>query len=93
MIVGDDQVSSEEENSVAEDGQSSVPRQTPRRVLVSVESAELLETAGGGSLGKQHVKEVHVGQRNIGASQGNASLNYFARLEVLVPVLMQIQVL
>lgn len=59
MIVGDDQVSSEEESSIAEDGQS---RQTPRRVLVSVESAELLETAGGGSLGKWHIKEVHIGQ-------------------------------
>lgn len=52
MIVGDDQVSSEEESSIAEDSQSNMPRQTPRRVLVSVESAELLETAGGGSLGK-----------------------------------------
>lgn len=60
MIVGDDQVSSEEESSIAEDGQST-PRQTPRRVLVSVESAELLETAGGGSLGKWHIKEVHIG--------------------------------
>jgi len=50
MIVGDDQASSEEESSIAEDGQSNMPRQTPRRVLVSVESAELLETAGGGSL-------------------------------------------
>lgn len=88
MIVGDDQVSSEEESSIAEDGQSNMPRQTPRRVLVSVESAELLETAGGGSLGKWHIKEVHIGQRKIGASQDNASLNYFARLEVLVPVLM-----
>jgi len=48
MIVGDDHVSSEEESSIAED--SNTPRQTPRRVLVSVESAELLETAGGGSL-------------------------------------------
>ena len=50
--MGDDQVSSEEESNTAEDGHSSMPRQTPRRVLVSVESAELLQTAGGGSLGK-----------------------------------------
>lgn len=62
MIVGDDQVSSEEESSIAEDGQSNIPRQTPRKVLVSVESAELLETAGGGSLGKWQVKKVHIGQ-------------------------------
>jgi hypothetical protein len=57
MIVGDDQVSSEEESSVAEDGHNNMPRQTPRRVLVSVESAELLETAGGGSLGKWHIRK------------------------------------
>jgi hypothetical protein len=62
MIVGDDQVSSEEESSTAEDGHNNTPRHTPRRVLVSVESAEILETAGGGSLGKWHIKEIHMGQ-------------------------------
>jgi hypothetical protein len=62
MIVGDDQVSSEEESNSAEDGRSNMPRQAPRRVLVSVESAELLQTAGGGSLGKWHINEVCIGQ-------------------------------
>jgi hypothetical protein len=66
MIVGDDQVSSEEESNSAEDGHSNMPRQTPRRVLVSVESAELLQTAGGGSLGKWHVRKVCLGQRKTG---------------------------
>jgi hypothetical protein len=55
MIVGDDQASSEEDSNSAEDGGNSTPKQTPRRALVSVESAELLQTAGGGSLGKWYI--------------------------------------
>ncbi|XP_021913858.1 leucine-rich repeat flightless-interacting protein 2 isoform X3 [Zootermopsis nevadensis] len=50
MIVGDDQASSEEDSNSAEEGGINTPKQTPRRALVSVESAELLQTAGGGSL-------------------------------------------
>ncbi|XP_069683534.1 leucine-rich repeat flightless-interacting protein 2 isoform X1 [Periplaneta americana] len=50
MIVGDDQVSSEEESNSGEDGTSNTPKRTPRRALVSIESAELLQSAGEGSL-------------------------------------------
>jgi hypothetical protein len=50
MIVGDDLASSEDESNSAEDGGINTPKQTPRRALVSVEPAELLQTAGGGSL-------------------------------------------
>ncbi|CAG2058779.1 unnamed protein product, partial [Timema podura] len=45
IIVGDDQLSSEDE-SVGEDS----PKKPPKRALVSIESAEMLETAGEGSL-------------------------------------------
>nr|CAD7575333.1 unnamed protein product [Timema californicum] len=45
IIVGDDQLSSEDE-SVCDDS----PKKPPKRALVSVESAEMLETAGEGSL-------------------------------------------
>nr|CAD7265236.1 unnamed protein product [Timema shepardi] len=45
IIVGDDQLSSEDE-SVGDDS----PKKPPKRALVSVESAEMLETAGEGSL-------------------------------------------
>jgi hypothetical protein len=59
MIVGDDQVSSEEESNNAEDISNNTPKQAPRRALVSVESAELLQTAGGGSLGKWYFRKVY----------------------------------
>nr|CAD7426161.1 unnamed protein product [Timema monikensis] len=45
IIVGDDQLSSEDE-SVGDDS----PKKPPKRALVSIESAEMLETAGEGSL-------------------------------------------
>ena len=48
MIVGDEGVSSEEESDSGED----TPKRTPKRALVSIESAELLQSAGEGSLGK-----------------------------------------
>jgi hypothetical protein len=57
MIVGDDQASSEEESNSTEDGSSNTPKQIPRRALVSIESAELLQTAGGGSLGKWYISK------------------------------------
>lgn len=59
MIVGDDQVSSEEEGNNVEDSSSNIPKRTPRRTLVSVESAELLQTAGGGSLGKRYIRRIY----------------------------------
>lgn len=59
MIVGDDQVSSEEEGNSVEDSSSNIPKLTPRRALVSVESAELLQTAGGGSLGKRYIRMIY----------------------------------
>lgn len=59
MIVGDDQVSSEEESNSVEDSSSNIPKRTPRRALVSVESAELLQTAGEGSLGKRYIRKVY----------------------------------
>lgn len=59
MIVGDDQVSSEEESNSVEDSSSNIRKRTPRRALVSVESAELLQTAGGGSLGKWYIRKVY----------------------------------
>ncbi|PSN38368.1 Leucine-rich repeat flightless-interacting protein 2 [Blattella germanica] len=50
MIVGDDQVSSEDESNSGEDASNNTPKKTPRRALVSIESAELLQSAGEGSL-------------------------------------------
>ncbi|XP_066998100.2 leucine-rich repeat flightless-interacting protein 2 isoform X2 [Anabrus simplex] len=48
MIVGDDQVSSEDESS-GEDSKDNSKR-LPKKALVSIENAELLQTAGEGSL-------------------------------------------
>jgi hypothetical protein len=59
MIVGDEHVSSEEESNNIDDSSSKTPKQMPRRALVSVESAELLQTAGGGSLGKLYIRKVY----------------------------------
>jgi hypothetical protein len=59
MIVGDEQVSSEEESNNVDDSSNNTPKRTPGRALVSVESAELLQTAGGGSLGKWYNRKVY----------------------------------
>lgn len=79
MIVGDDQASSEEDSNSAEEGGINTPKQTPRRALVSVESAELLQTAGGGSLGKLYIVRVCNGQQRRTCChdvQGCLSVNY-----------------
>jgi hypothetical protein len=79
MIVGDDQASSEEDSNSAEDGGNNTPRQTPRRALVSVESAELLQTAGGGSLGKWYITKIFGGHQTrtyCHCVQGCLSVNY-----------------
>lgn len=49
VIVGED-VPPDEENSIGDSSLNSVS--SPRKALVSVESAQLLENAGEGSLGK-----------------------------------------
>lgn len=59
VIVGEDAVSSEAESSEEDSDSESSPSpkkpstKKPRKALVSVESAQLLDTAGEGSLGMQ----------------------------------------
>jgi hypothetical protein len=82
MIVGDDLASSEDESNSAEDGGSNTPKQTPRRALVSVESAELLQTAGGGSLGKWYIMKICNRQQRTTCCRGVQSclsVNYSYR--------------
>ncbi|GLH08629.1 Putative leucine-rich repeat flightless-interacting protein 2-like isoform x1 [Gryllus bimaculatus] len=51
MIVGDTQVSSDEESSEEDDsGDKTQSKRPPKRALVSIENAELLQTAGEGTL-------------------------------------------